>query len=357
MAGRHPLLLIIPAAVDLGLWLGPKLSISTLLKQWSVIWEAFFKSFYTPSQAEAMKEITDLVRGMFDQIGRQVNLATSLTSGWLTAPSAVTDIQATRFKLISDGVLAPVGVSLSLPAMAAPPSGGGFALDIGNLWVALLVVVALWLLGQFLTAVYLWLAARAFLHESSERGKPVVKGSALVLRQGGPQSPVAPHLSEGETGPAMHPPVTATGLAAAGALDVFPPLVKAPDVAAGGAEFPTLLGRLLLLNVLLGIAMYLIRLPLGLAGALAVVTGSGLGSALFVLSGGLTLWFTLWFLSSMFFVSESMDRTLAGPGIGPCEQLAHVGAGRRDQPDRPGISCGVGLNRADSRGRAAGDRG
>ena len=50
----------------------------------------------------------------------------------------------------------------------------------------------------------------------------------------------------------------------------------------------------------------MLRLPLILVTALAVFAGSGAASFLFVLGGGITLWLTMWFLSSLFFVGDAL---------------------------------------------------
>jgi hypothetical protein len=50
----------------------------------------------------------------------------------------------------------------------------------------------------------------------------------------------------------------------------------------------------------------MLRLPLVLVTMLAVFAGSGAASLLFVLGGGITLWLTMWFLSSLFFVGDAL---------------------------------------------------
>ena len=54
------------------------------------------------------------------------------------------------------------------------------------------------------------------------------------------------------------------------------------------------------------IGAFMLRLPLILVTALAVFSGSGAASLLFVFGGGITLWLTMWFLSSLFFVGDAL---------------------------------------------------
>lgn len=264
LAARRPWLLAIPVVIDLGLWLTPKLSVQMLLRQAQAVWEALALAFYSEAQRAALADTMKLVREAFASLGQQLNLTTALTTGWLAPPSALVDVQATRFKLISDAVLAPVGLGLSLPAVAAPPwQTSGW--DITNIWLAGLIVVALWLLGQALTTLYLRSAAEALVAENTVSA---LRGPAQPANGAAPQAQ--------------------------------PPIQRIPF------NFGALLLRFVILSLLLGIIVFLIRLPLSLALTLAAVSGSTLAAGVFVFSGGLTLWFMLWFLSAVFFASEAM---------------------------------------------------
>ncbi len=294
LAARRPLLLVIPVVIDLGLWLMPKLSVQTLLRQAQAVWEALMLAFYTQAQQAALAETVQTLREAFVSLGQQIDLMTALTTGWLAAPSALVDVQATRFKLISDGVLAPLGLGLTLPPVAAPPwQMPGW--DISNIWLAGLIIVGLWLLGQVLTTFYVRSAAEALVTENTV---PAQRSS-------------------------MHQPNGAAHEA---------------QLAAGGSttarhisfSFGALLLRFIVLSLLLGIIVFLIRVPLALAMGLAAFSGSTLAAGIFVFSGGLTLWFMLWFLSAVFFASEAMlfDGQSMGPALWQALVLARTSGWR-----------------------------
>ncbi len=293
LAARRPLLLVIPVVIDLGLWLMPKLSVQTLLRQAQAVWEALMLAFYTQAQQAALAETVQVLREAFVSLGQQIDLMTALTTGWLAAPSALVDIQATRFKLISDGVLAPLGLGLTLPPVAAPPwQMPGW--DISNVWLAGSVIVALWLVGQALTTFYLRAAAEALVAENT------------VPAQRGPM-----HQQDG-------------------AAHEVQPSAGGSTATRRSFSFGALLLRLIVLSLLLGVIVFLIRVPLALAMALAAFSGSTLAAGIFVFSGGLTLWFMLWFLSAVFFASEAMlfDGQSMGPALWQALVLARTSGWR-----------------------------
>jgi hypothetical protein len=279
IAARKPLLLIIPALMDLGLWLTPQIAIMTFLQQVRVVWEAFYNAFYTPAQRASFADMIEVVRTGFDELARTTDLSTALTTGWLAPPSALAGVQATRYKLISDGVLAPVGFGLNLPQIAPPPWQSG-VIEIKGFLPALLVVVGLWLIGQVLTTIYLRESGKALLAgDGAERVRKILPPRIV------PSEPADPSTPNGEQPQGQGVTV---------------------KEASGIAAFRPTLVRFIGLSLFLGVIVYLMRLPLALATALAVFGGGSLAAALFVVSGGITLWFMLWFLSSVFFASEAV---------------------------------------------------
>jgi hypothetical protein len=278
IAARKPFLLIIPVLVDLSLWLTPQLSIATILQQVRTAWEAFVSAFSTSAQRASMADMFELMRTGFEELGRTIDLSAALTNGWLAPPSALAEVQATRYKLISDGVLAPVGFGLNLPQIVPPPwqSAG---IEVQGLWPVLLVVVALWLLGQVLTTIYLRAAAVVLLADdravsTKKQLRPRIVPSGAAETAANNEQPQTPN-----------------------------PTTRQP---ARVADFWHTLLRFAGLSLFLGVIVYLMRVPLALSTLLAVLSGSSLAAALFVLSGGITLWFMLWFLSSVFFASEAI---------------------------------------------------
>jgi hypothetical protein len=279
IAARKPLLLAIPALIDLSLWLTPQITLTTLLQQARTVWEAFFNAFYTAAQRATMADMLEVVRAGFDELGRTTDLSSALTTGWLAPPSALAAVQATRYKLISDGVLAPVGFGLNLPQIVPPPWQSG-VIEISSVLLALLVIIGLWLIGQVLATVYLREAGKALLAgDAAERARRLLRPR------------IVPSQVDDSAGANGEPRPEQNGAA---------------QPASGVAAFRPTLVRFIGLSLFLGIIVYLMRLPLALATALAVFSGSSLAAALFVLSGGVTLWFMLWFLSSVFFASEAI---------------------------------------------------
>ena len=64
--------------------------------------------------------------------------------------------------------------------------------------------------------------------------------------------------------------------------------------------------RLIAFNVVLGILLLILRVPLGLAVTLTILSGSSLAGTLFIFVGGMTLWLLLWLMTACFFVSEAV---------------------------------------------------
>ncbi len=115
------------------------------------------------------------------------------------------------------------------------------------------LVAALWVIGQFLTALFFRMTA-----------------SGLAIRPLGAQP--------GASAPAAN--VTGGWLRLAGGFAVI--------------------------SLIASFGCFMLRLPLFLVYALAVLSGSGAASMLFVIGGGITLWLTMWYLSSLFFVGDAL---------------------------------------------------
>jgi hypothetical protein len=250
----RPWLIAIPAAIDLVLWLGPRLTINSLVQRFLVVWEAFFRLGLGASQPAAGDMVPAVREGM-TQLGQGINLAEAITGSWLSMPSAVAAIQSPRLSLISDVVMAPIGMGVRLKSVAPSPWQRP-AIEINTFWVALLIVAGLWLCGQIIAAFFLRSAAR---------------------------KPVAAHPEPQET--AVDPP--------------------APHWRGIGGLL-SLAARLAVFSVLLMVVVFTLYLPLGLAMLVVTSSGSAAAGMMFAVVGGMTLWALMWLLTSLFFVSEAM---------------------------------------------------
>ncbi len=258
-AARRPWLWIIPIVVDLGLWLAPRLSITALTAQLMAAWRALLPMVYTPQQMAGAQEGIDLVQTSMIEIAKSINLGSMLTAGWLAPPSALAPTQATRYLMISDAVLAPVGLGVEVKALSTAPWQSA-TLEIGSALGVVAVVVALWIVSHLVTALY-YRAVAAGL-----RSQPI----------GGAPSGA---------------PVRATSAA------------RAEN---GFADWLSLTARFMVVSLFASFAAFMLRLPLLLVTALAMFAGGGVANFLFVVGGGITLWLTMWFLSSLFFVGEAL---------------------------------------------------
>lgn len=246
---RYPWPLAIPLVIDVLLWLMPRLSVAALLQRVYTAWEGLVRTVYSSTQLANMDEVIALGREVVTQVGESSNLALTLTGSWLAAPSALADVQVSRLKLISDGVLAPVGFGLKLPAIAPPP-GHAPAFELSSMGATLGIIAGLWLLSQLIAVVYFRWTAYGLAH-------------------------AAPH-----------------------------PAAEGVQVAKTGLF--SLTRRFIGLGIVLSFMLFVFRLPLALAAALAYLSGGGGVSLLFMFSGGLVLWLTLWFLMVLFFASEAL---------------------------------------------------
>jgi hypothetical protein len=249
-AARRPWLLIIPLVLDLLLWSAPKLSIASLTQRFLRVWETLVRATYSTSQLEIMSDMLMTVREGMTTLGRQVNLLDSLAGSWLGPPSIVAASQTTRLNFISELILAPVGLIPSLPEpMPAPWQSA--PVEIGSLWVTFLIVAALWFAAQIIAVLWLrWVAAGTLGQTDSSE------------------------------------PSGGTGR--------------------GWGHFAVQAAQLTGFCLFLGVLLFALRLPLGFAVVLLLLSGSPLTGGLFALVGGITLWITLWMLLSLYFTSEGL---------------------------------------------------
>ena len=250
----RPWLIAIPAAIDLALWQAPRLTINNLVQRFLVVWEAFFRLGLGANQPAAGDMVPAVREGM-TQLGQGINLAEAITGSWLSMPSAVAAIQSPRLTLISDVVMAPIGLGVKLKSVAPSPWQGP-AIEINSFWGVVLIVVGLWLCGQVIAAFFLRAAAR----------KPVVPPPG---NQEADAAPFIPHWR-------------------------------------GIGGLLSLSARLAVFSVLLAVVMFTLYLPLGLAMLVVTNSGSGAAGMMFAVVGGMTLWALMWLLTSVFFVSEAM---------------------------------------------------
>jgi hypothetical protein len=245
---RRPWLVAIPFVLDLFIWLMPALSIQGLVNRVVVIWEALLRATYPADQLLQMQGVIDGVHNAAGEVGTSINLMNSLTGSWLGVPSALVAPQGSRLTFISDLIFAPIGVGLHLDGLAharwqpAP-------IEINSVWLALLLVLLFWLTGLVFVAFFLRWATQG------------------------------PRAAEG--GSEEHP-------------------------WAGAKGFAQLWIRITAFSLVLGAVMLFLRLPLGFMLGLVLLFDSGLGALLFATAGGITLWFVMWFLTSVFFAGETI---------------------------------------------------
>jgi hypothetical protein len=251
---KHPWLIVIPAIVDLALWLSPRLAIDKLVQRFLVVWEAFFRLGAGANQAVTGDMIATVREGM-TQIGQSINLAEAVTGSWLAMPSAVATIQTSRLMLVSDVILAPMGIGLPLRSLAPAPWQPA-AIEINSFWGALLIVVGLWLVGQLIVAFFLSWAA--VIPVDAQEQDPQVKTETSVRHWVGLRGLLALTLR---------------------------------------------LGAYTLPLTLVVIALYV---PLSAAMLIVASSGSAATGLLFAATGGMTLWLLMWLLTSLFFVSEAL---------------------------------------------------
>jgi hypothetical protein len=302
MVARRPWLIVIPVATDLILWLAPRVSINNLVLKFFAVWEALLRAAYTPAQVTSMGDMITTLHEVVTHFGAETNLAEAIAGNWLGPSSALLVLQSTRQTFISDTLLAPLGLSLDLPRMAAAPWQAA-PIEINNFWAAALIFAVLWLIGQLLVAVY-YFQCRAPLTASygpgasararPEEGKRASAASPVEAQDAGPRA-------DGEPLPAED----SQGDAANSSLEGSTP--DPPDERpAGLRSIPALAVRLTVFSLLLSVGVLLLRLPLAAALLMTVFSGGAGAGILFALVGGITLWALMWFLTSLYFSSEGI---------------------------------------------------
>jgi len=248
-AARRPWLMAIPFALDLFIWLAPPLSVKTLLERLVIVWEALVRGTYPPEQAATMLKTLPDLQQIATQAGAEMNLFHYLTGSWPGIPSALTAPQSARLTFISDMIFAPVGLGPNLPRVAASP-WQRHPLEVSSVWVAFLLALVLWLIGQGFVAL--------FLHWAANRPVDDAEQTSFQAAWSGPKGLVL------------------------------------------------LFGNLVVLSLILGVAMLFLRIPLAVLLTVIYLTGSSGGALLFAVIGGITLWMVLWFLSSLYFASDAI---------------------------------------------------
>jgi hypothetical protein len=290
-AARRPWLILVPLVIDLTLWLAPQLSINGLVLKFFAVWEALLRVAYTPSQMASMSDMLDTMREVMTHFAAQANLVHAITGNWLGPTSALIAVQSTRQTFLSDTLLSPLGLSLNLPSVAAAPWQPP-PIEIKSFWVAVLIIVGLWLIGQLLVALYYFQCreplAAALAPDAAIRSRPADGATSTAASP--QEAPIErPAAQDGD-------PVAADPPAEDGTVD--PPARRHGVLA--------LALRLTAYSLLLSLAVLLLRLPLGAALLMTVFSGGAGAGMLFALVGGITLWALLWFLTSLYFSSEGI---------------------------------------------------
>jgi hypothetical protein len=302
LAARRPWLIVVPVAIDLTLWLAPRLSINGLVLKSFAVWEALVRAAYTPAQLTSMGDMIGTAREVATRFGADANLVDAITGNWLGPTSALMAVQSTRQTFLSDTLLAPLGLSLDLPRVAAAPWQAA-PIEISSFWTALLIFAGLWLIGQLLVALYYVQCrvplAAAYPADAAARSR-ADEGATL--------------LAGDAAGAADPPPGTSSeelpGQDGGSVPEGSPPAPAMPDPPEGrqGSRHGVLglAVRLTAFSLLLSVAVLLLRLPLGAALLMTVFSGGAGAGILFALVGGITLWALLWFLTSLYFSSEGI---------------------------------------------------
>ena len=299
---RRPWLIIVPVAIDLVLWLAPRFSINSLALKFFAVWEALARGSYTSAQMASMGDMIDAMRSVLTAFGAEANLIDAITGNWLGPSSALLAVQSTRQTFVSDTLLAPLGLSLNLPRVAAAPWQGA-PIEINSFWAAVLIFLGFWLIGQLLVALY-------FIQCSRPLEASLALRAQMQPRMAGDEAP-----SAGVMAVTADPPDEAAGEPPAAESDSAPAAADAtvraaPD--AGTKRWNGALGllglavRLTAFSVLLGVVLLLLRLPLEAALLMTVFSGGVGAGILFALVGGITLWAALWVLTSVYFSSEGI---------------------------------------------------
>jgi len=287
---RRPALIIVPVAIDLVLWLAPRLSVNNLVLKVFAVWEALTRAAYTPAQLTSMGDMIATVREVITRFGADANLVDAITGNWLGPTSALLVVQSTRQTFVSDTLLAPLGMSLNLPQVAAAP-WQGTPIEIHSFWIAALALLGFWLIGQLLVAVY-------FIQCSRPLATALAASGPTQPRPAGDQAP-----SSGDATETADPPNGTDGTPLPAEKNGA---VRAGEPRPGSRGFLGLAVRLTAFSLLLAVVVLLLRLPLGAALLMTTFSAGAGAGILFALVGGITLWAMLWFLTSLYFSSEGI---------------------------------------------------
>lgn len=144
VAARHPQLSLLPILLDLYLWLGPRLSLEPLLRQFQVVWNEVLRSPDVPEVSGAYQTLNQMI----EEVAQSYNLFSFLES----------------FPLLSVPTL--MGQRLTV----ARPFGPRPAIPVDNLALALVWICVIVMIGLGLSAIYLW---RIGLASSSVTETPI----------------------------------------------------------------------------------------------------------------------------------------------------------------------------------------
>lgn len=244
-------------AIDLLLWLAPPLSVNTLAQRFLQAWEGLVRTAYTQSQLDLMSDMLEAVREGVTLLGQQINLLDVLAGSWFSPASLIAGEQVTRFNFLSELILAPAGLVLPI-RNPVPATAQGSPIEIQGLWAIILIVSLFWLVAQVISVFWMRWAAQGMN----------APGTAGTSRPANP-------AGQGATGQ-------------------------------GWQVLPMQIGQLVAFALVLGVLVFLLRLPLAFALALLLMSGSAIAAAIFALIGGVTLWIMLWLLVSLYFTSEGL---------------------------------------------------
>jgi hypothetical protein len=199
-------------------------------------------------------------------------------------------------------MLAPLGLSLDLPQVAAAPWQAA-TIEVNSFWIAGLIFLGFWLIGQLLVAFY-------FIQCSRPLEAALAPGMRIQPRLLGDEAPSVGNAVETADPPeeaaTERPFVTRDDVPAVREPMVRPSRNVGPERWPGVPRLLGLAVRLTAFSLLLSVAVLLLRLPLGAAVLMTVFSGGAGAGILFALVGGITLWALMWLLTSFYFSSEGI---------------------------------------------------
>ncbi len=142
VVARHPTLIILPLALDLWLWLGPRLSIAPVLQGMK---QLLLQTMLLDPDAAGTAESLAMLSQMLDELSSGFNLFSALNPG----------------PLLGVPVLMPMRLGGEIPWGVQP------TLEVGTIGLVILLSVLLALVGLGLNALYLHNVGRAVLDETA----------------------------------------------------------------------------------------------------------------------------------------------------------------------------------------------